>query len=268
MAEELGWTLAELEQALDEVETLGLAIMDRSARVVWLPNGLKHNLPGSPNVVLSWREELKLIPECELKQRAIGSASTVLVSYGRSYAVAFAKILAKPSGMPSDKACDKTADKGCGNQDQKQKQKQNQESQNPARAPEASRPTQSPAAGLAAAMRKAGCPDADEFHRGIQDAIVDGLPGEELIALLDTAKGRGKSAAYVLATVRGRRAAVPSATPNRPAADQPGPPPKAQRVDPLRAPEDHETADRKMREHLHSMHLESPDRVNRTVVST
>jgi hypothetical protein len=126
---------------------------------------------------------------------------------------------------------------------------QTNQSESLARAPEASPPSQSRAAALAAAMRKAGCPDADEFHPGIQAAIVEGLPAEAMTALLGTEKGRGKSAAYVVAAVRGRMAdAAAGGSPPSPAHHVQTSAP--QRIDPLRSPEDHETAARKMREHL------------------
>jgi hypothetical protein len=131
------------------------------------------------------------------------------------------------------------------------------QSESLARAPEASPPSQSRAAALAAAMRKAGCPDADEFHPGIQAAIVEGLPAEAMTALLGTEKGRGKSAAYVVASVRGRMADAAHAGPGSPpAAAQSVSPSAPTRIDPLRSPEDHETAARKMREHLQGAGLE------------
>jgi hypothetical protein len=71
MAEDLGWELEAFDKAFDEVSKQGMAEADFKARVVWIPNAVKHNKPESPNVVLAWAKEINTIPECDLKNKAI-----------------------------------------------------------------------------------------------------------------------------------------------------------------------------------------------------
>jgi hypothetical protein len=70
LAEGIGWKLAGFRKAWAEIETLGMAKADWLARVVWLPNALRHNEPKSPNVVNSWRPAFSEIPDCPLKREA------------------------------------------------------------------------------------------------------------------------------------------------------------------------------------------------------
>jgi len=123
MAEELDWDIEAFDKAFQEVFENGMAKADFKARLVWLPNALKHNKPESPNVVRSWRVELDLLPECDLKNEAIAHIREALEFIGPSYVQAFDEILCedrlKPSGKPSVKTLP--------NQEQKQEQKQEQE---------------------------------------------------------------------------------------------------------------------------------------------
>ena|SRR5215472_4745969 len=48
MAEELGWQQEAFDKAFQEVFSLGMAIADWQARLVWIPNAIKCNLPQSP----------------------------------------------------------------------------------------------------------------------------------------------------------------------------------------------------------------------------
>jgi hypothetical protein len=129
MAEELGWEMEAFDEAFAEVSGAGMAKADFKARLVWLPKALKHNKPESPNVVRSWRVELDLLPECELKREAIAAVREHLTGIGPSYAEAFDELTDKPakttpkhSGKPSSKAMPNQE------QEQEQEQEQNKES--------------------------------------------------------------------------------------------------------------------------------------------
>src|SRR5665213_3888932 len=61
MAETLGWPLDVFDHLLDEIQGLGMVEVDLQARVVWLPNAIKHNRPESLNVVKAWASALDLI---------------------------------------------------------------------------------------------------------------------------------------------------------------------------------------------------------------
>ncbi len=89
MAEELGWEQEAFDKAFAEVHALGMAVADFSARLVWLPKAITHNRPESPNVVRSWRVELALLPECELRTRALAALREFLESMGKPFAQAF-----------------------------------------------------------------------------------------------------------------------------------------------------------------------------------
>lgn len=90
MAEELGWSLEAFDEAFREVEAQGMAVADWHARVVWLPNAIRHNLPSSPNVVKSWRRYWNSIPDCELKRLASSSFRSALSG---AYLLAFDDII-------------------------------------------------------------------------------------------------------------------------------------------------------------------------------
>ena len=118
MAEELNWELKDFDKAFQEVFQEGMLKANLKAHLVWLPNALKHNKPASPNVVKSWRNELDLLPECDLKIEAIAFIMAELKNMGEAYLSAFEGIL-KPSAKPSAKPMP--------NQEQEQQQEQEQD---------------------------------------------------------------------------------------------------------------------------------------------
>ena len=123
MAEELGWPLEAFDEAFQEVSQQGMAKADFVARLVWLPNAIKHNKPESPNVVKSWSTEFDLLPECPLKLEALEALKTFICALGPGFSGAFmgtfeapVKAPGKPSGKPSGKTMP--------NQEQEQEQEQ------------------------------------------------------------------------------------------------------------------------------------------------
>ncbi|HXM62994.1 MAG TPA: hypothetical protein VN950_19185 [Terriglobales bacterium] len=97
LAEELGWAQEAFDKAFAEVFQLGIAKADWRARVVWIPNAIKCNLPQSPNVVISWACEWHLIPECDLKREAFETIKSVIYGVGEEFGKAFDKTFQKPS---------------------------------------------------------------------------------------------------------------------------------------------------------------------------
>ena len=120
MAEDLNWELEAFDEAFGEAFAQGMVEADFKARVVWVPNAIKHNRPESPNVVRSWSSEFDLIPECDLKRKAYESLKASIHALGEAFAKAFDESFAKPSGKPSVKAMPKTMP----NQEQEQEQEQ------------------------------------------------------------------------------------------------------------------------------------------------
>jgi len=111
MAEALGWPLEGFREAFKEAFREGLVKADWKARVLWIPNAIKHNPPGSPNVVKSWWHHWDCIPECPLKVEAGHALATFLEFMGPSW-----KAFGKPFG--------KALAKALANQEQEQEQEQ------------------------------------------------------------------------------------------------------------------------------------------------
>lgn len=101
LAESRGWPLAGLRAAWAEIEALGLAVADWDARLIWLPNALRHNEPNGPNTVTSWRSAWAELPECPLLGRARIAMQTDLDALGETFGKAFAAACPMPSGMAS-----------------------------------------------------------------------------------------------------------------------------------------------------------------------
>ena len=130
-AEMLDWEPEAFDEAFAEAFREGLVEADWKARVLFVPNAIKHNLPQSPNVVKSWASTWSMIPECDLKVKAWNVLYAALLNHGKSYADAFLaccptvsddQILAqvKPTGKASGKPTGKPTD----NQEQEQEQEQ------------------------------------------------------------------------------------------------------------------------------------------------
>lgn len=67
IAEVLEWPLEGLRQAITELTERGMIRVDERARVVYLPNALKHQPPQNPKHLQGWGKEYRRIPDCELK---------------------------------------------------------------------------------------------------------------------------------------------------------------------------------------------------------
>ena len=91
LAEALEWPLPAFKKAFDEVLVLGLAEVDRKARLVFIPKALRHNPPQSPNVVKAWRKAFNELPDCKLKETIFKSVIDFLESsgLGEAYTKAF-----------------------------------------------------------------------------------------------------------------------------------------------------------------------------------
>ena len=131
MAEELGWPVEAFTKAFQEVFTEGLAEASFPDRLIWLPNGINHNPPESPNVVKSWAATWKLVPECELKVVIYNKLKAFTEAYGEAFAKAFRESILKPSlkpyPLPSRKTSQENLVGSSANQEQEQEQQQEQE---------------------------------------------------------------------------------------------------------------------------------------------
>lgn len=96
MAEDLGWPVLGLRKCLAELEMAKMVKVDRAARLLWLPNGLKHNPPRSPDNVKGWAKHWRLLPECALLREAAEAMMAAFAARGPTFAVAFGHT----SGLP------------------------------------------------------------------------------------------------------------------------------------------------------------------------
>ena len=116
LAEDMGWSLAGFRRAWAEIEAAGMGRADWKARVVWLPNAIKHNLPDNPNVVRGWFDALDEIPACALKRAALDRFAVVLGRLGAPFLQPFVERFGKP--------CTEGVAQGSPIQDQEQEQEQ------------------------------------------------------------------------------------------------------------------------------------------------
>ncbi len=119
MAEALGWPLKAFDKAFQEASKKGMVKADWEARLVWLPNAIKYNLPESPNVITSWEKELDLLPECQLLHDAISTIRETIYGMGDGFIKAFDKAFGKALPKPNGKTMP--------NQEQEQEQEQDKE---------------------------------------------------------------------------------------------------------------------------------------------
>lgn len=95
LAEELGWEPKAFDKAFRELSDLGMVKADFGARLVWIPNAIKLNLPASPNVVTLWGREFDLLPHSFLKAEALASMQTFMGGMSEAFAEAFRKAFRK-----------------------------------------------------------------------------------------------------------------------------------------------------------------------------
>ena len=89
-----------------------MAPADWTARLIWIPNAVRHNPPESPNVVKSWRVHLEEMPECPLKTEALRALAANCEDFGEGFLKAFREACPVHMNKPTD------------NQDQDQDQEQ------------------------------------------------------------------------------------------------------------------------------------------------
>ena len=99
LTDELGWLTERLSEAFQEVLAKGLAKYDQSARLLMLCNFMKHNKPASPNVVTSWLQGYKCLPECDLKDELFHTLKDYAEGLSEGFREAFRKSFGKAVGI-------------------------------------------------------------------------------------------------------------------------------------------------------------------------
>lgn len=188
LAEHLGWDVQDYEDCFSEIESKGMAVADWKARVVWLPNAIRHNPPASPNVITGWRKAWDEIPPCELRNRALRGIWAFLESWDvpkasvfrEAFAKAFAKAIleAFPEGFP--KAFGEAFPEGSGKASSHVRAGSRAAARipgpDPDPAPESGERDPLPPEGAAdtawlVAVRKAGAPPAEPRGATVADAV-------------------------------------------------------------------------------------------------
>jgi hypothetical protein len=118
LAAEIGIPLEGFREAFLEALSKGMAKVDKSAALIWLPNFLKYNKPESPNVVKAWPDAFDMLPECELKSQVFQHVKAFAEGMTEGFRKAFREVFGK--GLPEDFA------KTSPNQEQEQEQEQEQ----------------------------------------------------------------------------------------------------------------------------------------------
>ena len=137
-----------LKEALDELQNLLWVDFDARHKVIFLPKAIKHNMPESPKVAMSWATALKSIPDCELKTKWIQVAVQTFVNKKQNgMLAAFASKFKEVEGKSLGKGQSKRLSKGVANaltlsgarayqdQDQEQEQEQEKERKSPLESP-------------------------------------------------------------------------------------------------------------------------------------
>lgn len=208
MAEELNWETEAFDKAFQEVFQKGMAKADFVAKLVWLPKAVIHNKPESPNVVKSWRTEIELLPECDLKDEALTFIRDHLKTLGEAYLAAFdgvCKTAEKPIEKPSEKPLPKPSDKPIGKTMANQEQEQEQEQERAKAAPTPIVDNSTPGGLICRELRALGMQGVNPHNPNLLRLIAGGVSQDEFVATAQEPGSRGKGFAWLLATVEGRR---------------------------------------------------------------
>jgi len=81
---DLGWTIEQFTQAIKKLEDIGFALYDVQARVVFLPNYLRHNRPENPKSLQTIQNALAFLPHCELTEQAIATIQELYPNFFRT----------------------------------------------------------------------------------------------------------------------------------------------------------------------------------------
>lgn len=91
LAEVLGWDIKDFRVIIQLLIDQEMVCFDQEARVLFLPNAIKHNLPANPNIITGWEKLFDLIPESELKNQFINNTKPYMERLGIPFAKRFAE---------------------------------------------------------------------------------------------------------------------------------------------------------------------------------
>lgn len=122
-AERPQWTGEVVRKKLAIIVGRGMARVDWSAPLIYLPAAMRHNPPQNANVVVAWRKAFAELPRCSLLDVAHADTVAFLEELGEGFGKAFAEGFTRR--QHNQRA--KPLPKGSATQDQEQDQEQKQE---------------------------------------------------------------------------------------------------------------------------------------------
>lgn len=120
LSESLEWDFEVFGKVFQELLDAKMIRFDQKTRLVWIPNALKYNLPESPNVIRSWKAQIRELPESELLGDALYSIRNTIYGMGEGFQKAFVEAF----GKDFPKASPKPSSKAMPNQEQEYEQEQ------------------------------------------------------------------------------------------------------------------------------------------------
>lgn len=133
LAEALKWDetddlLDGFRKAFQELLDAKMIRFDQKTRLVWIPKAIKYNLPESPNVIRSWKGQVRELPESILLTEALCSIRNTVYGMGEGFQKGFDEVFGKGLPQPSP------------NQEQEQEQEQEEEFADPPKADQEKKP--------------------------------------------------------------------------------------------------------------------------------
>lgn len=96
LSDRLGWKARDVESCWAEIADKAMAEADWRHGVIWLPKGIEHNEPESPNVIKGWGK--LVLPECALVTSALESLQLYLSTHlSEAYSKAFRETFSQVS---------------------------------------------------------------------------------------------------------------------------------------------------------------------------
>lgn len=89
LAENLDTDSETVMRWFSEIESRNMAFADWKARLIWLPNSIKHNPPANQNIVTGWKAYWGIIPQCQLKSKLFDSLREHCKSRGEQFLKSF-----------------------------------------------------------------------------------------------------------------------------------------------------------------------------------
>lgn len=92
LSDEIRWPIKRYDKAFKEVLKQGFIEYDEKYFVIFIPNFLVYNPPNNPNVLRSWRHQLKELPDSYLKDEFFQSLKKICEAFREDFQKAFNEV--------------------------------------------------------------------------------------------------------------------------------------------------------------------------------